>query len=121
MAEEKTVTGTEIVLPIVAATPEDPPAQATTTTEEDRHTRNQRHVNLIWEFTQAFVAVSVVITVLYISARIALTALAPEATEKQSGLATTAFVLLSSLASLVIGFYFGRTNHQNVGGVQLGR
>jgi glucan phosphoethanolaminetransferase (alkaline phosphatase superfamily) len=96
-------------------------AQSTTTVEEDKHSAGQRKVNLIWEFTQAFIALSVVSTVLIVAALIALVILKPDASEKAIGLAITAFLLLSNLASLIIGFYFGRTNHQKIGGVQLGR
>lgn len=67
----------------------------------------QRHINLIWEFTQAFVAIAVTIATLYVSARLA---------TNSSG-DTAAFLLLSNAFFLVIGFYFGRTNHQRTGGV----
>jgi hypothetical protein len=121
MGDEKTVVGHEIPPILVSATTENPPAIATTTSEEDRHTKSQRRVNLIWEFTQAMIALSVVFGVLFVSGKIALMALSSEPSERAMSLATTAFVLLSNLASLVIGFYFGRTNHQKIGGVQIGR
>jgi ABC-type uncharacterized transport system fused permease/ATPase subunit len=92
-----------------------------TTSEENLHSKSQRKVNLIWEFTQAFIAVSVVTTILLVASRLALGGISPTASERSISIATTAFVLLSNLASLVIGFYFGRTNHQRVGGVQSGR
>jgi len=76
----------------------------TTTSEEDLHSKSQRSVNLIWEWTQSFSAGSVVLT-------------------------TCIAILIKhtlpaewwTILGLVIGFYFGRTNHQSVGGVQLGR
>ena len=100
-------------------------------TDKDRHQVNvaeiatskelthqgQRRVNLIWEVMQASIALSVVGTVLYIAARISLLVLDINASEKQAAMAITAFMLLSNLVSLVIGFYFGRTNHQKTGGV----
>jgi len=89
-------------------TPELPP---TTTTEEDRHTASQRQINRIWELTQSFVAIAVTIATLYVAARLAL--------NDQKG--DAAFLLLSNAFFLVIGFYFGRTNHQRIGGVDLGR
>jgi len=74
---------------------------STTTLEEDRHSLNQRTVNMLWELTQAIIAAAV----------------------------TTAFVIaqfkriesntLNGAFFLIIGFYFGRTNHSNVGGVKL--
>jgi hypothetical protein len=77
---------------------------STTTLEEDLHSAGQRRVNITWEYTQSFVAVAVVIAniigALY--------------TGVDSPLLANAFFL-------VIGFYFGRTNHARVGGVQLGR
>jgi hypothetical protein len=77
---------------------------STTTLEEDLHSAGQRRVNITWEYTQSFVAIAVVIAniigALYTGA--------------DSPLLANAFFL-------VIGFYFGRTNHARVGGVQLGR
>ena len=97
------------------------PVKPTTTEEEDKHTLGQRRVNLIWEVTQAVIAQGVVGSVLYVAAQLAMVGINPIAIPAQLAIATTAFVLLSNLASLVIGFYFGRTNHQRVGGVDLGR
>lgn len=84
-------------------------------------TAGQRRVNIIWEISQAFIAIMTVSTTLYVAARLALTAMAPALTEKQLSVTTSAFMLLGSLVSLVIGFYFGRTNHQKIGGVDQGR
>jgi Na+/phosphate symporter len=86
-------------------------AAPTTTIEENRHTLGQRRVNLIWETTQALIAVAVTLATLYVASVLAL---------KDLG-ATAAFLLLSNAFFLVIGFYFGRTNHQRIGGVELGR
>jgi hypothetical protein len=75
----------------------------TTTPEQDRHSLGQRRVNLIWEITQALIALAVTVAtfiMLYVG--------------KEAAALTNAFFL-------VIGFYFGRTNHQRVGGVELGR
>lgn len=86
-------------------------APPTTTAEENRHTAGQRRVNLTWEFTQAIIAIGVSGATLYVAAQLAL---------KDTG-ETAAFLLLSNAFFLVVGFYFGRTNHQRVGGVDLGR
>ena len=67
----------------------------------------QRRVNLIWEVTQSVIALSVTITTLIASARLAIGDQAGDA----------AFLLLSNAFFLVIGFYFGRTNHTRTGGV----
>ena len=82
----------------------DNPLAPTTTTEEDLHSASQRKVNLIWEYTQAAIAILVVVgagaSVFFLS---------------------NGSELLSNAFFLVVGFYFGRTNHSRVGGVQLGR
>ncbi len=80
---------------------------ATTTAEQNRKTASQRRVNLIWESTQAVIAISVTAATLYVAANLAL---------HDSG-QVAAFLLLSNAFFLVVGFYFGRTNHQRTGGV----
>lgn len=93
-------------------TPEPPKVIAPKTTEEEnRHSLGQRRVNLIWEGTQAVIAVGVSGATLYVSANLAM----------RDDRQTAAFLLLSNAFFLVIGFYFGRTNHQRVGGVEIGR
>lgn len=89
----------------------------TTTAAQDMVGAGQRRVNLIWETMQAVIAAAVVGSSLVVSARIALLVLIPTATEKQTAIANTAYMLISNLVSLVIGFYFGRTNHTRTGGV----
>ena len=76
---------------------------STTTSEEDRHSKGQRRVNLIWESTQAFIALVVTSSFVFVSIR---------------GIDSQA---LNNTFFVVIGFYFGRTNHQRVGGVEVGR
>lgn len=68
-------------------------------------TAGQRRVNLIWETTQSAIAVAVSGGTLIVAVRLALLG------------KTDAVNLLSNAFFLVIGFYFGRTNHQRVGGV----
>lgn len=74
--------------------------EPTTTLEEDRLTASARNINLIWEVTQASIAIAVV-----------------------GATVTSAFYLaeenslLGNAFFLVIGFYFGRTNHARTGGV----
>lgn len=81
--------------------------QPTTTAEQDRKTSAQRRVNIIWEITQAMIAMTVTSATLYVAARLA--------TAEHAD--TAAFLLLSNAFFLVIGFYFGRTNHSRTGGV----
>jgi cobalamin synthase len=80
---------------------------SSTTAEQDRKTAGQRHINLIWELTQAVIALSVTTITLYTASKLALFEPAQ----------TASFLLLSNAFFLVIGFYFGRTNHQRSGGV----
>lgn len=90
----------------------DPEAQAKATAAraavaaDALRTEDQRRISGIWERTQQLIALSVVITALVVSAILAL----------RPG-DNSPFVFLASVANLVIGFYFGRTNHTRVGGV----
>lgn len=89
-------------------------ATATTTAEEDRHSLGQRTINAVWENTQRWIALAVTGTSLSVAAWLAIMG----ATESVQ---TAALVFVFGVANLVIGFYFGRTNHQRVGGVDLSR
>ena len=92
----------------------------TTTAEDDLRTAGQRTINVIWEYMQALIALVVVITVLGVAARLSLLIAAAASTDKQMSVGQEAFMLMGNILSLVIGFYFGRTNHEKIGGVQLG-
>lgn len=85
-----------------------------TTREDDRRTASQRRVNIIWETTQAIIALAVTGTGMYVAASLAMRN-DPNANDKSA--AITAFLLISNTVFLVIGFYFGRTNHARTGGV----
>lgn len=74
----------------------------TTTAEQDRSTHARRTIDRLWERTQSIIAVAVTVATLLISGMIVL---------RDSPLTSTAFVLFSNAFFLVIGFYFGRTNH----------
>jgi hypothetical protein len=74
-----------------------------TTAEQDRATFGQRRINLIWEGTQAAIAVSVTLATV------------------SGALMSVESAVLSNSFFLVVGFYFGRTNHQRIGGVVQGR
>jgi hypothetical protein len=71
----------------------------TTTVQQDITTAGQRKINLIWEYTQAAIAILVTLALIY-------TALA----KIESAEVRDAFFL-------IIGFYFSRTNHQAIGGI----
>lgn len=95
---------TGVVIPLGTA-PSNVPS--VTTPEEDRTTASQRRVNLIWETTQAIIAVTVTTASLVVAGILAL--------RGDSG--SAAFLLLSNAFFLIIGFYFSRTNHTKTGGI----
>lgn len=70
----------------------------TTTAQEDITTAGQRKINLIWEITQAVIAVISTLAVVYC-----------EVAKIDSIAVRNAFFL-------IVGFYFSRTNHQAIGG-----
>lgn len=70
----------------------------TTTEEQDTVTAGQRKINIIWEVTQAFIALTVTMALIYVSIK-----------KIDSEELKNAFFL-------IIGFYFSRTNHTNIGG-----
>ncbi len=77
-----------------------------TTAQQDITTAGQRKVNLIWEYTQALVALAVVGAniVVWVSA-----SLTGKEVNIPEGLTNAMF--------LIVGFYFSRTNHQAIGGI----
>jgi xanthine/uracil permease len=86
--------------------PLDTPLAATTTRQEDMTTAGQRKVNLIWEFTQATVAVLVVATSCIVAASLAI-----------NGRPNDFPPILTGLVMLIVGAYFSRTNHAAIGGI----
>lgn len=82
---------------------------------------NQQKISSIWESTQRIIALSVVETTLIavsviVAAPGVATIFGVPLPETATTAASTGVVFLASIANLVIGFYFGRTNHQRVGG-----
>jgi hypothetical protein len=87
-----------------------PPAVSNETARQDQTalmTQGQRKVNLIWEYTQAIIAIAVVLSNLTVGVHIGLYG--------KSGDEVPA--MLTNSLFLVIGFYFSRTNHAAIGGV----
>lgn len=95
--------------PLGRIPPSETPLPPTTTTEADRHTASQRRVNLIWEYTQAIIAIIVTVGTLLIAGVLVL---------RGDGTSATAFLLLSNAFFMIVTSYFQRTNHTRVGGVQ---
>jgi hypothetical protein len=85
-------------------------AAPTETEEELRTGAGQRETSNMWESTQRQIALSVVSVALLVAGGLS-------AFGKTESIQTAALVFLFGVANLVIGFYFGRTNHQRVGGV----
>lgn len=80
--------------------PDQESLQPTTTAQEDLTTAGQRRINLIWEYTQAIIAISVVGTAMVC---VVMSKALPEA--------------LIGLVFSVVGTYFSRTNYASIGGV----
>lgn len=78
-----------------------PSRPAETTFEQDLVTAGQRRINLVWEATQAAIAVSITGGVIYCAVR------------------AIDSVVLTNAFFLIVGFYFSRTNHAAIGGVGL--
>jgi hypothetical protein len=82
----------------------------TTTHQEDLTTAGQRKINLIWEVTQAVIAILVTAANLTVAVY--------EGLAGVTGKPAAPFpVILSSAFFLIVGFYFSRTNHAAIGGV----
>lgn len=81
--------------------------EPTTTAQQDLTTAGQRKINLIWEYTQAVIAIVVVVSNLAVGVIFGV---------KRIPAGEFPFILSSSLF-LVLGFYFSRTNHAAIGGV----
>lgn len=93
------------------STPISPPSEhpsiaPTTTAQEDITLAGQRRINIIWEVTQAIIAIVVVFANML-----------PPLISMMNGkpLANTPEAVTNTLF-LVIGFYFSRTNHAAIGG-----
>lgn len=85
-----------------------PSIAPTTTVQEDLTTAGQRRVNLIWEYTQSFVTLVVVLANMIVAVVNGI---------RQGGTPTEHPAILSSALFLILGFYYSRTNHAAIGGV----
>lgn len=91
-----------------------------TTAADDLRTAGQRWTNRLWESVQAFISVTVVTACLFVNGKLAWMAVSGASSESQIAMASSANQNINILASLIIGFYFGRVNHQREAGVQKG-
>lgn len=83
----------------------------TTTEEGDRVTAGQRHISRVWEYSQALIAILVTATTVYVLATIAISDQEIDVNQ------ASAVGHLVVMATLILTFYFARTNHVAVGGV----
>ena len=90
-----------------APNPEHPPIPPTTTKQQDLTLEGQRKVNLIWEYTQAFIAICVVVSTMIAGVACAMNGKGEQQVP----------TILSVAFGTVVGFYFSRTNHTAIGGV----
>jgi hypothetical protein len=70
-----------------------------TTAQQDITTDRQSRINLIWEITQAVIAVIVTVAMLYM------------------GIKSIVNETVTNAFFLIVGFYFSRTNHSAIGGI----
>lgn len=86
-------------------------APPTTTVQQDISHAGQRRINLIWEVTQAIIALGVIGATLFVDGYAAIHG------NELNQIQSSALMQLNVMAALVTGFYFGRTNHQKQGGI----
>lgn len=91
----------------------------TTTEEQDVTTQGQRDINKIWELTQSYIALLVVVAGVLVNSVIitAIIFFNKETSVTQLALISISLQFINLTTGIVIGFYFSRTNHQAVGGV----
>lgn len=86
-------------------------ASPTTTEEEDLVTKGQRHINRLWEYSQAIIAVGVTSVTIFVMASAALS-------ERQVSSNQLLLIgMLNVMTTLILTSYFTRTNHDRQGGV----
>ena len=87
----------------------------TTTEAQDKVTEGQRDINRIWEHTQSRIAMWVTAaTVVIIGITILVSAFTGHTITSEE---LTLINYLVVMTTLILSFYFSRTNHQAVGGV----
>jgi hypothetical protein len=96
----------------------DPSMPARTTFQDDLTTAGQRKVNLIWEYTQAAIAVMVVLTTMIAGVyTMFYPTVSVGAGPAMVQVPTQIPTVIGIAFGMVTGFYFSRTNHAAIGGV----
>lgn len=90
-----------------------------TTKQQDLVVAGQRAVNLLWETTQSKIALWVIGVGMFINSAliVALVLIGKDITVNRLAVISIALQFINLTAGIVIGFYFSRTNHTNIGGV----
>ena len=83
----------------------------TTTEEADRVTKGQRDISRIWEISQATIALVVTGSTVFVLGKLAV------ATQDVSANQLISAMQLNVMTTLILTFYFARTNHSRIGGV----
>jgi hypothetical protein len=92
-----------------------PSLDPTTTAQQDLTTAGQRQINLIWERTQALLALSVVMFTVFIDGLVTVLCIIMKTDLTASMMMGLSFLNITCTG--VISFYFSRTNHAAIGGV----
>lgn len=95
------------------------PKAPDTTHQEDLTTAGQRAINMIWETTQARIALFVVVCGMVVNSIVVLLLilLIRDITVVQVALISLCLQFINFTCGIVIGFYFSRTNHAAIGGI----
>jgi hypothetical protein len=95
------------------------PLPATTTIQQDKVTEGQRRINLLWETTQSLIAKMVVISGLVINMSLiaAVVVTVNDISVNRLAVISLCLQFINLTAGIVIGFYFSRTNHTQIGGI----
>lgn len=95
------------------------PLTPTTTAQQDMVKAGQRRINLIWEQTQAKIAMISIIGWVILSTLVvgAMLFLHRDINAAKMAVVTAALSSISLTVGIIIGFYFSRTNHSAIGGV----
>jgi hypothetical protein len=113
ISEEQTPVPVVAVAPISASvTKGQGTTMAPNTTEEgDRVTAGQRHISRVWEYTQAMIAFIVTLSTVFTLSMLALSKTEPT---PNSLIMAGQLVVMDTL---ILTFYYARTNHTAIGGV----
>ena len=102
--------------------PDLPPVPPTTTAQQDATLSSQRRINLIWEITQAIIAIGITAANIYANLRPPVVGSFITLSLESGGqlvlpTSSASTTVLTSAFFLIVGFYFSRTNHAAIGGI----